>query len=589
MGQTVILTMETTDGFLGTTCVSNSLDSKFNLRAANGALIATDDDSGEGYCSLLVSSNLTPGDYYLEVSDPVLNGQPGFEYVLKITKQIFVCGDGVKDPLEQCDDGNMNLGDGCDLNCKIEPLPETEPNSVCGSEDGPFNAPVLISGLIKPVADHDYFAFVVPAVADLKIETFDMNGPGTCTGMDTIVQLRAPDCTTILTSDDDAGVGSCSLIDSQNPLNVGARKVPPGTYIARVEEYGNNAEIQGYTVYITFNALCGDGVKQGSEECDAVMLPTATCDASCERIPTCGDGFVDSPPEQCEDGNQISGDGCSDMCLVEGAVPEVEPNGTFAEADASAVQLTGDTFVTGSISPLADKDTFKLVLAQDSTVRFETFDGGFVDCAAGVATTLKVYNSALAQLYTDSGAGISTCSALVINLVAGTYYVQVEENGNNALIANYTLEVDVQTPAGPEVEPNETQATSTDQTAQTTDFYIAGDHQLGTDTDYYAITVPAGASLRVEAAEGAAETCESNEVDTFLTLYNAAGTEIDFDDDSGRGFCSLMDGTGASPLDPKVHALPGGTYYLKVKTHINSEDDSKGMFNYRIAVTVRSP
>jgi len=31
-----------------------------------------------------------------------------------------VCGDGVKECLEECDDGNTNDGDGCDHNCKIE-------------------------------------------------------------------------------------------------------------------------------------------------------------------------------------------------------------------------------------------------------------------------------------------------------------------------------------------------------------------------------------------------------------------------------------------------------------------------------------
>jgi uncharacterized protein (TIGR03382 family) len=34
------------------------------------------------------------------------------------------------------------------------------------------------------------------------------------------------------------------------------------------------------------------------------------------KIPHCGDGFVDSG-EECDDGNTLSGDGCSDVCVDE--------------------------------------------------------------------------------------------------------------------------------------------------------------------------------------------------------------------------------------------------------------------------------
>jgi cysteine-rich repeat protein len=506
-----------------------------------------------------------------------------------VTKQVFVCGDGVQDAVEQCDDGNLNAGDGCGPNCKLEQLPESEPNDVCGTEDGPFNVPSLLAGQIKPVADKDFFSFTLTAVADVRIDTYDSSGPATCNGgIDTIIELRAQNCTTILASDDDDGVNNCSSINSTVGTDTGARHLLPGTYFVYVHEYGDNNEIPNYTVHITLNALCGDGVKEGSEECDDVSLPTATCDANCDRIATCGDGFVD-PPEQCEDGNVVSGDGCSDMCFVEDLVLEQEPNGTSAEADLSSVQISGDAHVKGNINPIADKDIFKLTLAQDSTVRIETFDPSLVDCTTGMTTTVRVLNSAATEIYADSVSGIASCSALVVNLAAGTYYVQVEETGNNAVIPSYMLEIDIQTDGGSEVEPNNTQMTSNDLTAQTTDFVVLGDHQMGTDTDYYAITVPNGWSLRIEAAEGNAETCESNEVDTYFTLYNAAGTQLDIDDDTGRGYCSLIDGTGTAPLDPPAHALAGGIYYLKVTAATVNQGNSKGVFNYRLAVTVRAP
>ena len=34
----------------------------------------------------------------------------------------LVCGDGFRDPLELCDDGNLMSGDGCDRFCQLEPI-----------------------------------------------------------------------------------------------------------------------------------------------------------------------------------------------------------------------------------------------------------------------------------------------------------------------------------------------------------------------------------------------------------------------------------------------------------------------------------
>jgi cysteine-rich repeat protein len=365
-----------------------------------------------------------------------------------------------------------------------------------------------------------------------------------------------------------------------------ARHLPPGTYYVRVEEFGNNNQIAAYSVHVSFNALCGNGVKEGSEECDG----GPTCDANCDRIPICGDFFIDAP-ETCEDGNTVSGDGCSDMCYVEDLVAEVEPNNTIAAADLAPILISGDAHVKAIIGPaLGDKDVYKVVLAQASIVRFETFDGSLFDCTGGITTTLRLYNSTGMQLYSDDTTGINACSALVVSLPAGTYYVQVEETGNNALIPSYILEVDVQSDAGTETEPNDTQPLSNSFTSQLSDFYIFGDHSLGTDLDYYAINVPPGWSIRAEAIEGdASETCESTGIDTFMTLYNGAGTQLVADDDTGRGFCSLIDGTGSAPLDPGAHGLAAGVYYLRIAASSSNMGNPAGVFKYRLVFTMRSP
>ncbi len=65
--------------------------------------------------------------------------------------------------------------------------------------------------------------------------------------------------------------------------------------------------------------LCGDGTIDDGEDCDDGNNTSgdgcsATCESEGEGI--CGDGVKDED-EECDDGNQLSGDGCDDMCFSE--------------------------------------------------------------------------------------------------------------------------------------------------------------------------------------------------------------------------------------------------------------------------------
>jgi fibro-slime domain-containing protein len=72
---------------------------------------------------------------------------------------------------------------------------------------------------------------------------------------------------------------------------------------------------------------CGDGIKEGFEQCDdGNLIPYDGCSPTCTIEPkcngtggctgACGDGLV-FPGEQCDDGNTVSGDGCSSTCQIE--------------------------------------------------------------------------------------------------------------------------------------------------------------------------------------------------------------------------------------------------------------------------------
>jgi cysteine-rich repeat protein len=71
---------------------------------------------------------------------------------------------------------------------------------------------------------------------------------------------------------------------------------------------------------------CGNGLVEPGEQCDTGGQ-SATCDADCTR-PQCGDGVVNTAAhETCDDGNTVSGDGCSSTCVTE--VPLICGNGVL--------------------------------------------------------------------------------------------------------------------------------------------------------------------------------------------------------------------------------------------------------------------
>lgn len=585
-GATGMITAETQDGF-ATTCDSFGLDSYVEILDGSGFVIAYDDDLGTGYCSRAIAGGLAPGSYIVAVTPSPAQPDATFDYSLTVDVQLSICSNGVLEPGEECDDGNLVNGDGCSADCMQELPSESESNDTAATADGPFAPDVLIRGAIVPQADVDYFAITVPAVVDLSVETFDLFGPGTCANIDTFVSLIAPDGTTVLASDDDNGVDACSWLE---PVSSPAmRQLQPGTYFARVESYNQASVIDGYKLAINFTAECGNGQLEGFEQCDDGPMGSATCTASCNNVSICGNLVLDAD-ETCEDGNTIGGDGCSATCQLEG--PDVEPNNTFAQADARAldpvpVLVTGDYVLAGSIGNIIDQDTFKMTLPAESIVRMESFDASGADCL-NETITVRLFDSMGMQIGWDGHRGIESCGAMVRNLPAGTYYVRVEETGMDAMVPEYRLEVNVQSALQGEMQgevgANDTHVTSTSMPGS--EVFVMGGHQLPGDTDFYALTVPFGKSIRAEIIEGGAETCESEEVDSYVTVYDQALNELASDDDSGRPFCSLVDGTGSNPLDSGLSALAGGTYYVKVEASPLASPTG-AVFDYRLVVTIR--
>ena len=81
------------------------------------------------------------------------------------------------------------------------------------------------------------------------------------------------------------------------------------------------ALVLGFVLVLSPPALaqstCGDGVLDSGEECDdSNNVSGDGCSADCEDEALCGDGEPD-PGEECDDGNTDDGDGCSAECTFE--------------------------------------------------------------------------------------------------------------------------------------------------------------------------------------------------------------------------------------------------------------------------------
>jgi len=313
LGPNADISAETRQGILGTMCSTGGpgIDSRVRIFDVTGALVVSDYDGGAGLCSRAVAVNVPPGTYYAAVdASPFAGPNTTWDYELRVSVAPTHCGNGVVDPGEQCDDGNTKSGDGCSSSCQFEcaGVAEIEPNDSPAAASGPIVPGVGVCGAIYPVGDADVWRFSLASYSDISLETFDASG-ASCVGIDTVATLFAPDGTTPLAVDDDSGVGLCAFIKSAT--HEGARHLAPGTYYVEIQDFAASADT-AYKLFLTLDAVCGNGIVEGSEQCDG----GPSCDATCRRIPKCGDGFVD-PPEQCDDGNTVSGDGCSSTCTLE--------------------------------------------------------------------------------------------------------------------------------------------------------------------------------------------------------------------------------------------------------------------------------
>lgn len=234
----------------------------------------------------------------------------------------FLCGDGLLDLAEgeQCEDGNTDPGDGCSATCQVEICGNGVHEAILGEgcDDGNLiDDDTCRNNCQLPLCGDGVASTGEACDAGGNFPTCDFDCTAPLCG-DGIVNASfippggfAPEvCDDGGTSPGDGCSPTCWLEQcGDGVVNRPNEQCDDGDLV-QTNACTNNCQ----------NARCGDGfARTGFEACDAGGVNTASCDYDC-TLPQCGgsDGIVNfAAGEQCDDGNNNSGDGCSSSCLLD--------------------------------------------------------------------------------------------------------------------------------------------------------------------------------------------------------------------------------------------------------------------------------
>jgi cysteine-rich repeat protein len=169
-----------------------------------------------------------------------------------------VCGDGVVEGQEGCDDGNLAFGDGCSKSCTIEPL-DTCPGLPIGL------APPGITIAGNLAGAHDDLA---PGCGQSQIDVIYEVTP-TVSG--TLVATLTGAYEKSLSLRSSCGTGPTAELVCNN--GAGDLAVSRWVYAGVKYHVVVDAAAGLFTLHLDLSA-CGDGTAQGLEECDNINDPT---------------------------------------------------------------------------------------------------------------------------------------------------------------------------------------------------------------------------------------------------------------------------------------------------------------------------
>lgn len=228
----------------------------------------------------------------------VVDGRTAFasgQYTVRASFTKAVCGNGVIDGAETCDDGNAASGDGCSSACILEPAPTS--GDTCA-------APGVVT--MTETTPGNWSAQVVSGNTNLKNDNaFSPNQTCPSGGNDAIYTVVAPldgVMTVKMSSNFNGSVGART--EGNCPTSISATTPLVCTSVpANSPKSVHFAVSKGKLYYLIADASLS--TDKGAFTLDVTSTTSI-----------CGDGLI-SGNEACDDGNTLGGDGCSSTCALE--------------------------------------------------------------------------------------------------------------------------------------------------------------------------------------------------------------------------------------------------------------------------------
>lgn len=219
--------------------------------------------------------------------------------------RIAICGDQVVQLWEQCDDGNRIDADACSNTCK---------SPACG--DGVMQNGEECDDGNQSNQDSCTNSCKLPRCGDLLIQQNEDCDDGNMVNSDSCSnECKAPRCgDAILQTGEECDDGNQSDTDACTTKCILPRCGDGVIQQAEECDDANKINADGCNNLCKL-PFCGNGLREGEEICDdGNQSNNDACSNECTR-PMCGDGFV-QPGEFCDDGNQNNDDNCTTACRV---------------------------------------------------------------------------------------------------------------------------------------------------------------------------------------------------------------------------------------------------------------------------------
>lgn len=269
------------------------------------------------------------------------------------------CGDGIRTKSEGCDDGKVDGISGCTKDCKImkgfllkqeteqwvksELVPDCGDGLTVGTEECDGGGFTMVGCDTNCKAKEGYSCVVDPITlvstcspncGDSIVTSGEECDNGNEEGCQDCKVVDGYHCTSVLGKKSVCEKNVCGdkVVHKPETCDIGTGKNDPGCVECKVTPgYACDDE--------SCHTVCGDGVLTDDEVCDdGDTLDGDGCQADCQNVTSgytcetrispegnwkisvctslCGNG-IKTGWEECDDGNRISGDGCSSNCTVE--------------------------------------------------------------------------------------------------------------------------------------------------------------------------------------------------------------------------------------------------------------------------------